>query len=112
MAEQKAEEEELRLSHNPCTLYRNRSNHAIERVVVIGGGPAGMTAAIYAARSNLCPLVIAPAMGGQLMAKGAREPRIPPLERRPRTGRNAHRVFRSHVRRIFRLVRLNFEVFF
>lgn len=81
MAEQKAEEEELRLSHNPCTLYRNRSNHAIERVVVIGGGPAGMTAAIYAARSNLCPLVIAPAMGGQLMAKGAREPRIPPLQR-------------------------------
>ena len=37
VAEQKAEEEELRLSHNPCTLYRNRSNHAIERVVVIGG---------------------------------------------------------------------------
>ena len=36
-----------------------------------------MTAAIYAARSNLCPLVIAPAMGGQLMAKGVRKPRIP-----------------------------------
>lgn len=29
-----------------------------------------MTAAIYAARANLCPLVIAPALGGQLMAKG------------------------------------------
>eukprot|EP00537_Pseudo-nitzschia_pungens_P009162 CAMPEP_0172380196 /NCGR_PEP_ID=MMETSP1060-20121228/70309_1 /TAXON_ID=37318 /ORGANISM="Pseudo-nitzschia pungens, Strain cf. cingulata" /LENGTH=728 /DNA_ID=CAMNT_0013107947 /DNA_START=665 /DNA_END=2851 /DNA_ORIENTATION=- len=41
-----------------------------EKVVVIGGGPAGMASAIYAARAGLTPLVIAPAMGGQLQGKG------------------------------------------
>jgi thioredoxin reductase (NADPH) len=41
-----------------------------ERVVIIGGGPAGMAAAIYAARAGLTPLVIAPSMGGQLQGKG------------------------------------------
>jgi thioredoxin reductase (NADPH) len=52
------------------------SDHEVERIVVIGSGPAGWTAAIYAARANLCPLVFegrpkqSPSLelpGGQLM---------------------------------------------
>src|SRR6476646_1064201 len=38
------------------------------KLVIVGSGPAGLTAAIYAARANLEPIVIAgSAAGGQLM---------------------------------------------
>lgn len=44
-------------------------NHEkIEKLIIIGSGPAGLTAAIYGARGNLNPLVISGrAAGGQLM---------------------------------------------
>ena len=40
----------------------------MEKLVIVGGGPAGLTAAIYAARGNVSPTVITGHQpGGQLM---------------------------------------------
>ena len=49
-------------------LWRGMTDKDLRELIIIGGGPAGYTAALYAARANLRPLVIeGVAWGGQLM---------------------------------------------
>jgi len=54
-------------------LYRSvetlREMFHVRQIIIIGSGPAGYTAAIYAARANLAPLLIASSVeaGGELM---------------------------------------------
>jgi thioredoxin reductase (NADPH) len=57
---------------SPSARSANSGDHTVENVVIIGSGPAGYTAAIYAARANLKPFMFegyeaGGLPGGQLM---------------------------------------------
>lgn len=60
-------------SSNGCAEAKSVARDLIEKVIILGSGPAGFTAALYAARANLNPLVLEgdgfvdTMPGGQLM---------------------------------------------
>jgi thioredoxin reductase (NADPH) len=67
MIDTPAEAAPLTTPGGPTTLASGEGR-VEAKVVIIGSGPAGLTAAIYAARANLEPVVLAgSAPGGQLM---------------------------------------------
>ena len=63
------EEDDEEDDEGALPLYRPHGQFA-ERVVIVGAGPGGLSAAVYAARAGLAPVVIAPSDGGQLLGKG------------------------------------------
>lgn len=52
-----------------ANIAQTKRGFIVRKVIIIGSGPAGYTAAIYAARANLSPLVVASSVeaGGELM---------------------------------------------
>merc|ERR1712166_1321978 len=67
--------------------------------VIMGGGPAGLAAAVYAARAGLNPVVVAPAVGGQLLGKGVDVENYPGVMGKDATGRGLVMMMRKQTYR-------------
>ena len=67
--EEEEEEENEDESEGNFAIWQ-ANQETVERLAIIGAGPAGLSAAIYAARAGLNPVVVAPVSGGQLQGKG------------------------------------------
>ena len=66
-------------------------------VVIIGGGPGGLAAAIYAARAGLKPTVVSPVFGGQLLGKGVDVENYPGVVGAAATGKDLVQIMRRQV---------------
>ena len=79
-------------------LDKGRATHARPaKVVILGGGPAGLAAAIYSARAGLEPIVIAPVLGGQLLGKGIDVENFPGVFGIDATGHGIVNIMRKQV---------------
>ena len=77
-----------------------------EKLVIIGGGPAGLSAAIYAARAGMTPLIVAPRIGGQLLGKGVDVENYPGVSGSMATGPGVIELMRDQAL-VFRTRMLN-----
>merc|ERR1711957_450072 len=67
----------------------------IHKVIIIGSGPAGLSAATYAARAGFRPVVVAPVFGGQLLGKGVDVENYPGVVGEHATGRGLVELMRK-----------------
>ncbi|MFA5349407.1 MAG: FAD-dependent oxidoreductase [Candidatus Paceibacterota bacterium] len=71
--------------------------HGLYDVIIIGGGPAGITASLYAARQKMNALIITREFGGQITRK------VTPVENWPGTvqitGPDLINSFQKHLRK-------------
>ena len=77
-------------------MYILRNSLIMYDLIIIGGGPAGITAGIYAARQKLKTLVIAKSFGGQVAKKAVEIENYPGFQKIP--GMDLAKKFEDHLR--------------